>query len=198
MPYRGEGEGGEREHRHHHPTPLNPNEKKVALILLLVFGVIGTYIGYLAFTSMTFLSISIFFIYLMTFVTVIVAVDDLKNIKKITPQPRDDQELDEREGPSLAEDYFAQIDWVQTHRKRHHPSRWDAPEPKWRYRRVAASNRRLANNCLSTFVLYGAILLAIFVIMMIFKPLGTNAPVLASILISITVAGICIYLIRQN
>jgi hypothetical protein len=172
-----------------HPFPPDPNEKLHTQIFWFTSIVLGICIGYFSFTNISFVSIAIFAIFLMFFIVMIFAIKDLKNIKTITPDMDGNQEQDDSDGPSLAEDYFSQLEWQRTHRRQHSVSL-----PEWRYQPVPRKYKRKDNIYLGCFIFifasfllagFGAFLSSVF---------GVNSPIVVSIFIVLGIVGVFTWL----
>lgn len=133
IPYRGEA----RPRLYGSPAPRNPNEKFITRLLLVLFIAAGLAIFYFALTLAAegnFNGVFVFVIYLMFAAIVFFAMKDLKNIKTITPDTDDEVERDDEDRSLLAEDYFAQIEWMHTHQQGDLLSRQNTTEPQRTYR----------------------------------------------------------------
>jgi hypothetical protein len=69
---------------------------------------------------------------------------DSKNIKTITPDADDEVQHDYENKRLLALDYFAQIEWMNTHQQGRRASRLDSPEPQWLYRTARRKGRKIS------------------------------------------------------
>jgi len=147
LPYRGEVHASQRGHA----SPPHPNEKLTDRLFWLMLIAGGVCLGYVAVRLATPNLIGFFGCYLLFFIILIVAFRDLQNIKMITPDLDERKSQTETDKTSLVEDYFAQIEWMHTHRGgRLDASRWDAPEPPRSYQikrvqraHVAGKERKL-------------------------------------------------------
>lgn len=202
IPYRGEN----RPKLYGHPSPQKPNEKTYTLFLWLVFIIIGVVLFYFAFiqagTSSRGEAVFIFLSYLGIGIVMFFALRDLKNIKMLTPDSDDEERPNDKEDDdhqSLAEDYFEQIAWQHAHRKRHHPTRWDAPEPQWRYRRVEQNTQYTGYRSLVIYTIgIGLSVLFAMLVGSLLNALGINSPVMTSILVLSGIAAAGIYLVWQD
>lgn len=131
QPYRGEI----RPKMRGHPSPAKPIQNSVDKVFWFIFIVIGVIIFGSALTYLltkhNLGGFFIFAIYLIFLLIAIFAFQDAKQIKTIT---LDDPPVDKKDS-ALLDDYLAQIEWKQNHR-RNHPQ-----EPKWRYHPVSAKSR---------------------------------------------------------
>ncbi len=133
IPYRGEAWP----RQYGSPSPPNPNEKSVTALLIFLFITTGFVILYFAVTLAlegNFGGIFVFVIYAMFALIAFFAMKDLKNIETITPDIDNEPERDDEDISSLAEDYFAEIEWMHTHQQGDLASRQNTPEPQRTYR----------------------------------------------------------------
>jgi hypothetical protein len=176
------------------PSPPTPANSATDQILWVVFAIVGTVILYFAMkmaANRDFGGFFVFGIYLIFLLIAISAFRDANRVKTITLDEDNDEQDDDNDRPSLAEDYFKQIDWMHTHHKGRHASRWSAPEPKWRYHVISP---RGAAKDFGLFVVLPATI-PIFVLAYLY---GANSAITVTVSVALGLVGTCIFLIVQN
>lgn len=201
IPYRGEV----RPKLYGHPSPPKPIHHigdQIFWFILVVIGIIIFWFNIIAALGENFRNFPTFLIYLLFFIVMIFAYRDSKKIKMITPD-EDESKVrhpnDEEGQPSLLEDYITQVEWTNTHRKRHHPSHWSAPEPKWQYHAIKITSDKAIRNLLKKDhrLFWISLMIGMFIFFTSAMIFGLSSPITA-IAISITcLAFLANYLIRD-
>ncbi len=191
LPFRGDG----------HPNipgkrrPPNAEEKEairsfgyLALIvgIVLVYFISTTKTGFIGFAAIAGL------------IFVIMSFFALRDAFGIEANKPDDVKIDDSD-PTMFKDYITQVEWTNTHRKRHHPSHWSAPEPEWRFLALRFTSDKVVRDFLkrNSRLVWLGIFSAIFILAGIAVIFGVSFPI-TIIMVSITcLVFLAFHLIRD-
>ena len=132
---------------------------------------------------------------LMFLPMVFFAIRDAEGIETSTTETN----IVEKSDPALFNDYMAQVEWTNTHRKRHHPSHWSAPEPKWRFKTVRSTSDKVVRDLIkrNERLIWRVLMPAVFIFAGIGYIFGASSPMTLIVIITTSLAFLAFFLLRD-